>query len=302
MTADKYKKAQPALVEKHEVITNDRGFEMKLKDIFTSEVGIRWGEYQNPEITTIQLQPEQEGIVAHFQLQGHESDLPEKSFVFCREPAQPYEITLSATNGSKRAFFELVVSPAFFNNFSDDSSSFLARFQQQDQYQAAAPEFRAKATPEMFRVIAEMWHTPYAGNLNRLFMESKATELLLLQIARLDSQTAGATRLTASDIERLTFIKEYLDRHFAAELSISLLSRHAAISQTSLKSGFRQLFDTTVFGYITGLRLAEAKRLLTEEKLQVSEVADRVGYRYPHHFAAAFKKKFGISPASLKSL
>ena len=37
-----------------------------------------------------------------------------------------------------------------------------------------------------------------------------------------------------------------------------------------------------------------AKQLLVEEKLLVGDVSDRVGYNHPHHFAAAFRKKFGI--------
>lgn len=302
MTADKCKYVRYAVSEKHEVITNDYGLEMKLKNIFTQDICIRWGEYQNPEQATIQFKSNNEGVVSHFQIHGHEMDLPEKSFVLYKDPGYPHEIELNATSGYKRTFFELIVSPSFFSNFQDDQNPFFRRFEQHNQYHGINLAFTAQATPAMFRTITEMRDTPYTGNMNRLFIESKATELLLLQIAHFDSQTLKAVELSSSHIERLTFIKEHIDQHFARDLSISALARYAGINQTKLKSGFRQLFHHTIFAYITELRLAEAKRLLSEEKLYVSEAAYRVGYKYPHHFAALFKKKFGMSPAYLKSV
>jgi AraC-like DNA-binding protein len=44
----------------------------------------------------------------------------------------------------------------------------------------------------------------------------------------------------------------------------------------------------------------EAHRLLLDEQMYVNEVADLVGYKHPHHFTAAFKRKFGIMPKELK--
>jgi AraC-like DNA-binding protein len=39
-----------------------------------------------------------------------------------------------------------------------------------------------------------------------------------------------------------------------------------------------------------------AKMLLQEGEQNVAEVASYVGYSNPGHFAAAFKRKFGMSP------
>lgn len=63
-----------------------------------------------------------------------------------------------------------------------------------------------------------------------------------------------------------------------------------------LKSGFKQLFNTTVFGHLRTVRMQEPRRLLLEENMYVNEVTDKVGYKYPHHFTAAFKKEFHMTP------
>jgi AraC-like DNA-binding protein len=88
--------------------------------------------------------------------------------------------------------------------------------------------------------------------------------------------------------------------NFDQPASIAALSRKAGINSMKLKTGFKQLFNTTVFGYLHTIRMQEAKRLLTEENMQVNEVADRIGYKYPHHFTAAFKRKFNITPSQLR--
>ncbi|MDR6784983.1 AraC-like DNA-binding protein [Pedobacter africanus] len=68
-----------------------------------------------------------------------------------------------------------------------------------------------------------------------------------------------------------------------------------------LKDGFKALFGTTIFGLVRELRMVNARRLLLDEKLQVNEVAEKVGCQHPHHFAVAFRRRFGILPGTLKS-
>ena len=66
-----------------------------------------------------------------------------------------------------------------------------------------------------------------------------------------------------------------------------------------LKGGFRTLSGTPVFAYLRQLRMEEARRLLRKRHLDVSEVAQRVGYANPSKFAAAFRREFGMSPSAL---
>jgi len=48
--------------------------------------------------------------------------------------------------------------------------------------------------------------------------------------------------------------------------------------------------------YLNRLRLEEAKRLLTQTDLQVSDIAYKVGYGNISHFNRVFKDHLGISP------
>jgi AraC-like DNA-binding protein len=46
-------------------------------------------------------------------------------------------------------------------------------------------------------------------------------------------------------------------------------------------------------------RMNQAQQLLIRGELKVGEVMQRVGFRDRGHFAAAFRKKFGVNPRSI---
>ena len=53
--------------------------------------------------------------------------------------------------------------------------------------------------------------------------------------------------------------------------------------------------------YLARWRLLLAARLLLDEGLNVREAADRVGYEAEAAFSRAFKRQFGVAPATFES-
>ena len=70
------------------------------------------------------------------------------------------------------------------------------------------------------------------------------------------------------------------------------------LNDYKLKLGFRQVFQTTVFGYLQDYRMELAKELLAERTISVQQVARKVGYAHAGYFSAAFKRKYGVNPKS----
>jgi AraC-like DNA-binding protein len=122
-----------------------------------------------------------------------------------------------------------------------------------------------------------------------------------MQVKELDQkQVAIQSRLKPKDVEILHGIRDYITLNYDQSCTIIGLAKRAGINQMKLKSGFKELFGTTVFGYLSEVRLQEARRLLLDEKLYVGEVSDRIGYKYPQHFTSAFRRRFGILPKELR--
>ena len=177
------------------------------------------------------------------------------------------------------------------------------RFHDHRTVNIPASAYTASMVPAMYDVIRDMQLTPYKGRLREIYLEAKAIELFLMQVGQLDQQEVHSGRplgLQPGDIDRLQEIKEYITLNYHQPFTIIGLARQAGINQMKLKTGFKELFNTTVFGYLHDIRMKEAKRLLLDERLLVGEVADRIGYQHAHHFTAAFKRKFGVLPRDLR--
>lgn len=100
------------------------------------------------------------------------------------------------------------------------------------------------------------------------------------------------------DLERLhRFLS---DNYFRESLDLATVASELGLSErrvTALLSGTGDSFKST----LNQLRLQEARRLLLETDLQVSEIAFKVGYGNISHFNRTFRDRYQTSPGSLRS-
>ncbi len=90
-------------------------------------------------------------------------------------------------------------------------------------------------------------------------------------------------------------VMDYINDHYAEELSLDTLANKFFISKYHLSREFGRLVGTTVHRYIIQKRLVIAKQLLSEGKPS-SEVYQSCGFGDYSNFYRAFKNEYGISP------
>ena len=112
-----------------------------------------------------------------------------------------------------------------------------------------------------------------------MFLESRATELLALQFAQWNlMESASPVKqsdylLRTNDIDRLNCARDILEQRMEEPPSLLELARLVGLNDYKLKQGFRQVFGTTVFGYLREYRLEKARQLLSTDTMSVTEVA-----------------------------
>ncbi|MEM9809037.1 MAG: AraC family transcriptional regulator [Cyanobacteria bacterium P01_D01_bin.56] len=156
-------------------------------------------------------------------------------------------------------------------------------------------------TPALKQILKQVLDCPYRGPLKRMYLESKALELLSLQFYQLSAgQYLSTPKLCSADLERLRLARDILQQRFDQPPSLLELARQVELNDYKLKQGFRQLFDTTVFGYVQTCRMEQAQRLLKEHELSITTIAERVGHASPSQFCHAFKRHTGMTPSQYR--
>ncbi|WNZ21631.1 helix-turn-helix transcriptional regulator [Leptolyngbya sp. NK1-12] len=163
-----------------------------------------------------------------------------------------------------------------------------------------------RTTAAMELTLRQLLNCPYQGMTKRIYLESKILELLALQIHQwtehnTEHSSYSCRSLHPGDIERLHHAKEILLQNFDNPPSLLDLARQVGLNDYKLKQGFRQVFGTTVFGYLQMHRMKYAQQLLTQRELSVAGVAQLVGYASQSRFCDAFKRQFGVSPREYRT-
>jgi AraC-like DNA-binding protein len=173
-------------------------------------------------------------------------------------------------------------------------------FRQVTESKDPHPLVSREMTPRLFRLLDEISNADVTGPSRLLWHQAKSLELIALMTDELvETAQAVEPRLSAHDIDRLERVRVCLVAHLDGPPTLAELARTAGFNETKLKGAFRARFGTSVFAYLRRSQMEEARRLLLLRDLNVTEVAQRVGYANPSKFAAAFRRQFGMSPSEL---
>jgi len=165
-----------------------------------------------------------------------------------------------------------------------------------------------KRNPEFigteYRVIMdELIKEQIEHPLQKKFIYNRA--LLLIEklvtgfLSRLE-KNSPLVKLKDDEISRLIKVESLLVKDFSGTPpTITALSKIATMSPTKLKKDFKSMYGLPIYEYYQKNRMIRAKALLLEGNYAVKEVGMMVGYSNLGHFAASFKKEFGVLPSEM---
>ena len=81
------------------------------------------------------------------------------------------------------------------------------------------------------------------------------------------------------------------------DFNVDTLAADVGISRAQLHRKMKDITGISTGKFLRNLRMEQAARLLREGTINVSQVADSVGYTDQAHFSTAFKAHFGVSPS-----
>ncbi len=202
--------------------------------------------------------------------------------------------------GQRLIYTNVSISHELFANFftgeNPETNTWLRELVKEHDWQT---QLFPRTTPAIQGVAQQIFNCPFQGATKKMYLQGKALELISLQFATvLDNGGKKQTspRFKPDTIARIHHAKDILHCRLQNPPSLLGLAEIVGVSDRTLRSGFRQLFGTTVFNYLLQKRMEKAESLLREGNYSVAEVANLVGYSHLSLFASLFKRQYGISP------
>ena len=161
---------------------------------------------------------------------------------------------------------------------------------------------QVRVLPLPLSVVAPLQHClspALTGAMRLLLSQAKALEYLCALATHLT--TPVRVRSDAGNKRNLMVqLHEQLSALEGSIPTLDALARQYARSARWLNDEFTQTFGQSIYAFISGQRLAQAHAALQDTDIQIKVLAGRLGYAHVNHFGAAFKKKFGYPPGSLR--
>ena len=117
----------------------------------------------------------------------------------------------------------------------------------------------------------------------------------ILEFRRFMETELASTR--SRKLSMLLPMLQYMHSHFNEDFALSQLAAMLDITPQHYCRLFRESLNMKPGDYLLGLRMTEAKRLIRESRLPLSEIATLCGFNDASYFSTVFKKKEGVSPA-----
>ncbi len=135
-----------------------------------------------------------------------------------------------------------------------------------------------------------------------MLLESSALSLLLCVLQKEQLKTNAICQLCSfsknpADSSKIVEAQQLLIANMKMPLTIPQLAQKVGLNQCYLKRGFKELYGQTIYDYLQEQRMTQAKVLLSNANLNMSQIADMVGFSSANSFATAFKRIVGMQPS-----
>jgi AraC-like DNA-binding protein len=104
------------------------------------------------------------------------------------------------------------------------------------------------------------------------------------------------------EIGRLIPAMQFMQENFAGEASLQRIARTVHLSPFHFHRRFTDLLGITPKHYLFDCQVAESKRRLAADEMELRDIADLCGFAHQSHFTSRFKQATGLTPTQWRRL
>jgi AraC family transcriptional regulator, L-rhamnose operon regulatory protein RhaS len=151
------------------------------------------------------------------------------------------------------------------------------------------------AVRRAFGLIIEEHRHP--AKYSELICRSSLHTLLASVVRDHERAVAAADKPQAKISPHVQKSLRIIHKNLQEPMSVAEMAKLCNISETALRLRFREEVGCAPLDYITRRRIQEAKKLLAEGRLSITDIAYEMGFSSSQYFATVFKRITGVSPS-----
>lgn len=211
----------------------------------------------------------------------------------------------------------MLLTPADFHEVLPDEGSILRKFNvifKEDMLDRELASLLFKDLSHKMIALSEPDWAQIEADFNRLWAEYSSNQegrkvgvyctlnRLLLDLFRKSEakMEAFSSQGVTNEIIRRALV--YIQHHFRQKLTLQEVATKVNLSPNYFSEHFRKETGITFQGYVLDLRLDYARSLLHASTLTITDVCFTSGFNTLSHFERAFKRKFGQTPRTIRSV
>jgi len=101
--------------------------------------------------------------------------------------------------------------------------------------------------------------------------------------------------------QELVKVMEYIDENLEKDITLQELANVLCLEKTYFLKKFKTAVGITPMAYIRNVRIEKAKEFLKYSDMNITQIAETVGFISVHHFSNCFSKYIGTSPSKFKN-
>ncbi|SFU56273.1 ABC-type sugar transport system, substrate-binding protein, contains N-terminal xre family HTH domain [Pustulibacterium marinum] len=112
----------------------------------------------------------------------------------------------------------------------------------------------------------------------------------------------GTREFGSQEQEFLLHLNQIIEINFDnPEFTVEMLAEKLHISRVQLYRKVKAILGHSISDHMNYMKMERAKKLLNEGKMNISEIAYKLGFSSPNYFSTTFKAKFGMSPREFQT-
>lgn len=170
--------------------------------------------------------------------------------------------------------------------------------------QAAVFELTGRHALPFFKEVQvdRPWATTAISSLHKAILEGAGmleseSRILwtLTQLVKRYADVGSSEPHLGQEKRAIQQTRQYIDDHFAENVTLKTLAQHVALSPYYLLRAFRAEVGMPPYSYLESVRIRHTQQLIRTGK-PLAEVAAEVGFSSQSHMTRQFKKIIGVTP------